>query len=69
MEDMGYRTILIAPFVMDTPMSHSFADMVRENGVAVGKVGDVVDAVIRGAVDESINGNPTSIHNHRDPKG
>lgn len=56
MEDMNYRTNLIAPWVMDTPMAHDFADLCREHGIPVGKVPDVINAVIRCAVDESISG-------------
>ena len=56
MENMGYRTNLIAPWVMDTPMSNYFAKICREQGIAVGNVNDVVDAVVRCAADDSING-------------
>ncbi len=56
MEDIGYRTNLIAPTVMDTPMSSSFAEMARMQGVAVGEVSNVVSAVVRCAADESVNG-------------
>ena len=56
MEDKGYRTNLLAPWVMDTPMSHEFAKDCRAAGVAVGNMSDVVDAALRCAVDDTICG-------------
>ena len=56
MEDMGYRTNLVAPTIMDTPMSKPFADMCRVQGIPVGNIRDVVSAVIRCAADEFLNG-------------
>ena len=56
MEDLGYRTNLIAPWVMDTPMSKPLADTCRKHGVPVGDAGDVAQAVIRCAADDSICG-------------
>ena len=56
MEDLGYRTNLIAPWVMDTPMSKSLADTCRKNGIAVGNAKDVAEAVVRCATDDSICG-------------
>ena len=56
MEDRGYRTNLIAPTVVDTPMSNAFVGMCQARGVPVGSVSDVVNAVLRCAADESISG-------------
>lgn len=56
MEDLGYRMNLIAPWVMDTPMSRDFADFCRKQGFPVGDANDVANAVIRCAADESICG-------------
>ena len=56
MEDLGYRTNLIAPWVMDTPMSEDLAKLCRMNGFPVGDANDVAKAVIRCAVDDSICG-------------
>ena len=56
MEDIGCRTNLIAPWVMDTPMAHDFADICREHSIPIGKISDVIDVIVRCAVDESISG-------------
>lgn len=56
MEDLGYRVNLIAPWVMDTPMSKSLADLNRKHGFPVGDANDVAKAVIRCAVDDDICG-------------
>lgn len=56
MEDLGYRMNLIAPWVMDTPMSKDLADTCRENGIPVGDARDVAKAVIRCAADDAICG-------------
>ena len=56
MEDLGYRMNLIAPWVMDTPMSKPLADVCREQGFPVGDANDVAKAVIRCAADDSICG-------------
>ena len=56
MEDLGHRVNLIAPWVMDTPMSHSLADVCRKNGIPVGDADDVANAIILCAADESISG-------------
>lgn len=56
MEDLGYRINLIAPWVMDTPMSKGLADMCRKKGFPVGNADDVAKAVIRSVVDDSICG-------------
>lgn len=56
MEDLGYRMNLIAPWVMDTPMSKPLADVCRQNGFPVGEAKSVADAVIRCAADNSICG-------------
>ena len=56
MEDLGFRTNLIAPWVMDTPMSKPLADACREHDIAVGNAEDVARAVIRCAADDSICG-------------
>ena len=56
MEDLGHRVNLIAPWVMDTPMSKGLADLCREKGFPVGDAKNVADAVIRCAVDDSICG-------------
>lgn len=56
MEDLGYRMNLIAPWVMDTPMSKPLADVCRQNGFPVGDAKNVADAVIRCAADDSICG-------------
>ncbi len=56
MEDKGHRINLIAPWVMDTPMSRGFADICRSKGIPVGDANHVTDAVIRCVADESICG-------------
>ena len=61
MEDLGYRTNLIAPCIMDTPASNYFAEMCRAREIPVGDVGNVVNAVVRCAADELINGTNTPL--------
>lgn len=56
MEDLGYRMNLIAPWVMDTPMSKGLADTCRKKGFPVGDEHDVAKAVIRCAADDAICG-------------
>ena len=56
MEDLGYRMNLIAPWVMDTPMSKGLADICRDNGIPIGDAHDVAEAVIRCAADNAICG-------------
>jgi len=56
MEDLGYRMNLIAPWVMDTPMSKGLVDVCRQNAFPVGDAKDVANAVIRCAADDSICG-------------
>ena len=56
MEDAGYRTNLLAPWVMDTPMSKPLATVCQMKGIPVGKVEDIVDAAIRCAADEQVCG-------------
>ena len=56
MEDLGYRVNLIAPWVMDTPMSKGLAELCRKEGFPVGDADDVVKAVVRCAADETICG-------------
>lgn len=56
MKGLGYRVNLIAPWVMDTPMSKPLADICRQYGVPVGKTQDVADAVVRCAIDDDIYG-------------
>lgn len=56
MEDLGYRVNLIAPWVMDRPMSKSLADFNRKHGFPVGDANDVAKAVIRCAADDDISG-------------
>jgi len=56
MEDLGYRTNLIAPWVMDTPMSKGLAGICRQQGFPVGDAKDVAQAVVRCAADDSICG-------------
>lgn len=56
MEDRGYRVNLIAPWVMDTPMSKSLADTCRQHGIPVGEAQSVADAVVQCAADDSICG-------------
>ena len=56
MEDLGYRMNLIAPWIMDTPMSRDFAEMCRKKGIPVGRADDVASAVIRCAADDAICG-------------
>ena len=56
MEDLGYRINLIAPWIMDTPMSKDFADMCRKIGFPVGDADDVAKAVIRCAADHTLYG-------------
>lgn len=56
MEDLGYRMNMIAPWVMDTPMSKDLADTCRHNGIPVGDARDVAKAVVRCAADNAIRG-------------
>ena len=56
MEDLGYRINLIAPWVMDTPMSRDLAELCRKQGFPVGDANDVAKAVIRCAADDAICG-------------
>ena len=56
MEDSGYRMNLIAPWVMDTPMSKGLADLCRKKGFPVGDANDVAKAITRCAVDDTICG-------------
>ena len=56
MEDLGHRVNLIAPWVMDTPMSKGLAEICRTNGIPVGDANDVAEAVVRCAADETICG-------------
>lgn len=56
MEDNGHRINLIAPWVMDTPMAKSLAELCRSKGFPVGDANHVADAVVRCAADESICG-------------
>lgn len=56
MEDQDYRVNLIAPWVMETPMSKPLVDVCRKSGFPVGDAQKVADAVIRCAVDDSICG-------------
>ena len=55
-EDAGYRANLIAPWVMDTPMTVDFSRECRAAGVPVGDPRDVAKAALRCAVDDSICG-------------
>jgi len=57
--NLGYRVNLIAPWVMDTPMSKPLADLCRRHGFPVGDVQRVADAVIPCAADNSICGQTT----------
>lgn len=56
MEDLGRRINLIAPWVMDTPMSKNLAELCRKQGFPVGDANDVAKAVLRCAADDSICG-------------
>lgn len=56
MRDLGIRTNMIAPWLMDTPMVTAFAARFRERGVPVGRPVDVAEAVLRCCVDEGICG-------------
>ena len=56
MEDDGHRINLIAPWVMDTPLAKSLAELCRCKGFPVGDANHVADAVVRCAADESICG-------------
>ncbi len=56
MEDLGYRMNLIAPWVMDTPMSKGLAEVCRTNGIPVGDANDVAKAVVRCVADDTICG-------------
>ena len=56
MEDNGHRINLIAPWVMDTPMAKTVAELCRSKGLPVGDANHVADAVVRCAADESICG-------------
>ena len=60
-EDLGYRTNLIAPWVMDTPMSQPLAKINRERGFPVGDANHVAEAVIKCAADNSICGESEDI--------
>ena len=56
MEDLGCRINLIAPWVMDTPMSKGLADLCRREGFPVGEARDVAKAVVMCAADEDVVG-------------
>lgn len=56
MEDLGHRINLIAPWVMDTPMSKNLADLCRKQEFPVGDSNDVAKAVLRCAADDAICG-------------
>lgn len=56
MEDLGYRMNLIAPWVMDTPMSKGLADLCRKEGFPLGDADDVAKAVVRCAADDAVSG-------------
>ena len=56
MEDLGHRVNLIAPWIMDTPMSKGLAEICRANGIPVGDANNVAEAVVRCATDETICG-------------
>ena len=56
MEDLGHRVNLIAPWVMDTPLSKNLVDLCREQGFPVGDSNDVAKAVLRCAADDTICG-------------
>ena len=56
MEDLGYRMNLIAPWVMDTPMSKGLAELCRKEGFPVGDANNVAEAVVRCAADDTICG-------------
>ena len=56
MAEKGIRMNMIAPDIMDTPMAAGFVEMYHSRGFSVGNPKDVVDAVVRCAVDESISG-------------
>ncbi len=56
MAEKGCRMNLIAPDIMDTPMAKDFMEMYRSNGFSVGNPIDVVNAVVRCAVDDEICG-------------
>ena len=56
MEDLGYRTNLIAPWVMDTPMAKQLAELCRQQGFPVGDANDVAAIAVRCASDDSICG-------------
>ena len=56
MAEKGIRMNMMAPDIMDTPMAAGFVGMYRSRGFSVGNPNDVVDAVVRCAVDESISG-------------
>ena len=56
MEDLGHRVNLIAPWVMDTPLSRDFANLLRQNSIPVGDANHVTEAVVRCAADETICG-------------
>lgn len=63
MEDLGHRVNLIAPWVMDTPMSKDFANQLRQNNIPVGDANNVTEAVVRCAADETICGEFATISN------
>lgn len=56
MAEKGCRMNLVAPDIMDTPMAKDFVGMYRSNGFSVGNPKDVVDAVVRCAVDDEMSG-------------
>jgi 5'-hydroxyaverantin dehydrogenase len=51
---LGIRANLIAPWVIHTPMTDPFLDLLKEAGMTFVKVVDVVDAAVRCEVDETI---------------
>ena len=52
----GIRVNMIAPWVMDTPMSTWLVGKCKEQGLLVGNPDSVTEAIIRCAADDSISG-------------
>ncbi|KAI9878199.1 MAG: hypothetical protein M1830_001591 [Pleopsidium flavum] len=53
---VGVRINLVAPWFVNTPMAESIVAIFEERGVLVAKMETVVEAVVRCATDDNING-------------
>lgn len=61
MAEAGIRVNMIAPGMLDTPMSREWAAMMREKGQPVGKVEDVVGVVVRCTIDGRMVGRAVGV--------